>query len=463
MKHLFFTPQDGVAADFIPYYKNGTFHLFYLHDYRNAAQHGEGVPWYLLNTQDFVQFEQPFEVLPRGGAMDQDLFVFTGSVIEKDGLYHIFYTGHNPRLEEGGCVQGVMHAVSKDMRTWEKLPEDTFFSDFTIYEKHDWRDPFVFYNEEAGEYWMLLAARRLTQASRRRGCTALCASKDLKHWDIRDDFFAPSLYYTHECPDVFKMGDWWYLIFSEFSDDTKTRYRMAKSPKGPWLKPAVDSFDARSYYAAKSAEGNGKRYLFGWLSTRSGHTDQGGWEWGGTLVVHELRQNADGTLYPCIPETIDTRPGKTAYALAAPHTLHAADKGYDALLLKNLPDVCRIDVTFKTKGNTGEFGVLLHSDEAQDNQYMVRVDQDASLLRMDAFPRHGDASHMALLSRSVELNGNEHHLTLLIDGTACVAYLDGQAALSGRMYQTENTCWGVYAQEAEVDITHLSLTDYAEE
>ena len=123
---------------------------------------------------------------------------------------------------------------------------------------------------------MLLAARLTNGPSRRRGCTALCTSKDLVTWEVRQPLYSPGLYYTHECPDMFQIGDWWYLIFSEFSEACLTRYRMSRSPSGPWITPPVDSFDGRAFYAAKTASDNkGHRFLFGWNPTRLGETDQG--------------------------------------------------------------------------------------------------------------------------------------------------------------------------------------------
>ena len=54
-----------------------------------------------------------------------------------------------------------MHATSHDLRTWRKDPDFRLIAPAAQgYEPHDWRDPFVFWNEAAGEYWMLLAARK---------------------------------------------------------------------------------------------------------------------------------------------------------------------------------------------------------------------------------------------------------------------------------------------------------------
>lgn len=265
----FFKPADGWTADVIPFYWDGEYHLFYLKDYRDKAGHGEGTPWFHLGTRDFLTFTDYGEALPRGRSDEQDLYVFTGSVIEKDERFHIFYTGHNPHFRaDGRPEQAVMHAVSDDLRTWRKLPNDTFFAPTDTYEPHDWRDPFVFWNAEAGEYWMLLAARLKAGPSRRRGCTALCASSDLQRWEARPPFWTPGLYFTHECPDLFKMGEWWYLVFSEFSDACLTRYRMSQSLNGPWLSPPNDTFDGRAFYAAKTASDGTRRFIFGWNPTR---------------------------------------------------------------------------------------------------------------------------------------------------------------------------------------------------
>lgn len=44
---------------------------------------------------------------------------------------------------------------------------------------------------------------------------------------------------ANECPDFFKMGDWYYLVFSNYTDGFCTYYRMSRSPKGPWITPGA--------------------------------------------------------------------------------------------------------------------------------------------------------------------------------------------------------------------------------
>ncbi|MDQ2733372.1 MAG: hypothetical protein M3Y56_17115 [Armatimonadota bacterium] len=268
----FYGPEDGVAADFIPFFWKGDYHLFYLKDYRNVEHHGEGTPWFHLVTRDFVLFEDWGEALSRGGPEDQDLYVFTGSVIEKDGLFTIYYTGHNPHFYEAGKpVQAILRATSPDLRTWTKDPTFQFFAP-DGYEPHDWRDPFVFWDERAGEYRMLITARETDGPSRRRGCFVVAGSPDMQEWLVRENFWTPHMHPTQECPDLFRIGEWWYLIYSDYM---VTEYRMSRSADGPWMIPADPTLDGRAYYAAKSAGDGQQRFLFGWLSTREGMKDEG--------------------------------------------------------------------------------------------------------------------------------------------------------------------------------------------
>ncbi len=472
MAQLFFTPKTGYAGDFVPFYQNGSFRLFYLHDFRNPEAYGDGMPWYRVDTKDFIHFEPEKEMLKKGGMEEQDLYVFTGSVIEKDGQYHIFYTGHNPRIMDRWPVQGIMHAVSSDLERWEKRPEDTFFSDNGIYERNDWRDPFVFYNEEKTEYWMLAAARVKDGPERRRGCTALCVSKDLVSWEIRQPFWSPGLWFTPECPDLFKMGDWWYLITSEFTDRNVTRYRMARSLEGPWLKPEIDTLDARAFYAAKTAASGDKRYLFGWLTTRTGETDSGNWQWGGSLVVHELQQRADGTLYPKMPEPLRKVQGKAVQPApikskgmgseGSKTLLEGVKGGFVYELYDELPARCRIETTFEWQSKQGEFGLLLHSDKAMDHQYMLRLNRDEARICFDGFPRGSEPVNLSQIWQKADLGSKTHKLTLLIEDDICVAYLDDETALSVRLYAREHHYWGVYAQEADIVLAKTVLTDLSD-
>jgi beta-fructofuranosidase len=470
VSELFYRPTDAWAADFIPFFDGERFRLFYLLDWRDREGQGEGTPWYQISTTDFVHFAEHGEMLARGTEAEQDLYVFTGCVVSANGRHHIFYTGHNPHFDRlGKPVQAVMHVVSDDLQTWRKVPEDTFFAPDLGYEKNDWRDPFVFWNPEAQEWWMLLAARLDRGPSRRRGCVALCASPDLKTWEVREPFWTPGLYFTHECPDLFQMGDWWYLVWSEFSDRHVTRYRMSRSLAGPWTAPENDTFDGRAYYAAKSASDGRHRYLFGWNPTRDTEKDyQGRWQWGGNLVVHELLQAADGTLHVCVPETIRSafsRP--VAFALndadgrevtaAGPISVDAGDS-YVALESTISTERVLIEVTVTFTAATRGCGLLLRTGEDGETGYQIRLEPGRQRLVLDSWPRPGDIPFMVELERPLVLLPNiPVTLQVFVDGTICEIYVDRKVALSARLYNLIAGGWGIFVQEGHADFNDLRV------
>jgi beta-fructofuranosidase len=467
---FFYKPEDAWAADFIPLYENGRFHLFYLHDWRDIPGHGEGTPWYQISTADFVHFQEHGQMLARGAKNEQDLYVFTGSVIKAEGRYHIFYVGHNPYFRKQGKPQeAIMHAVSDDLLTWKKNPSDTFYAPPDSYEPDDWRDPFVFWNRDAREYWILLAARLKSGPSRRRGCTALAASKDLSKWEVREPFWTPGLYYTHECPDLFRMGDWWYLIYSEFTERMETHYRMSRSLQGPWLAPDNDTFDGRAFYAAKTASDGHRRFAFGWLATRQDSKDFRPWNWGGNLVVHELVQEAEGALSVQVPASVDQafhekapyefqpavgpcRISQDAVQLASPGAFGCATAG-------SMPPRCKIETTVEFEANTRGCGLMLRASDNFESAYYVRLEPARSRLVLDSWPRPGDVPFWVELERPIRLEPSRPvDLKVFVDGTVCVVYVANKIALSTRFYNLKQGAWGVFVNEGSARFSNVRIS-----
>ncbi len=470
-KSIFYRPEDGVAADFIPYYHNGKFHLFYLKDYRDVDVHGEGTPWFHLVTGDFVHFEDRGEVLPRGTKAEQDLYVFTGSVIENQkvpGDFRIFYTGHNPHLAAlGRPVQAVMQAKSADLDHWRK--DETFFflaPSEMGYEPDDWRDPFVFWDAERQEYCMLLAARKIDGPSRNRGLTALAVSRDLTNWDVSEPFWAPDQYFTHECPDLFRMGEYWYLVFSTFSEKTVTHYRYSRSLNGPWIAPPDDQFDGRAYYAAKTATDGNRRYLFGWLATRSGMKDDGEWNWGGDLVVHQIEQQPDGTLSAQLPDPIRSvfqfKPHNQPAAILGDwkfdqNSCQSSSVGRNSSMIwGELPKEARVSCQVQLSPGTISAGILLRSDVEMSAYYQVRLEPGQSRLVVDRWPRPGDQPFM--LERFTRIDFSRLiKIELMLSGSCLVIYLNDQTALSCRIYEHSVGNLGFFVVDGDVEFEEICV------
>lgn len=459
---MYYRPDEkAVCGDVIPFYKDGTWYLFYLKDFRDIEHCGEGVPWNLVTTQDLVHYTEHGEMLPRGTKEEQDLYVFTGSCIEANGSYYIFYTGHNHLLPK---KERVLLAVSDDLYHWRKCPD--FVLDAPEWAAtQDFRDPFVYENPD-GKGWCMLTTTLYTGRDGLPVSANLIAySDDLLHWRFADTpFYAPGTFASPpECADLFRMGDWWYLLFSEYSDRGVTSYRMSKSPSGPWITPIENSLDCALHYAAKTACDGSRRILFGWNRTKAGNSDTGDYQWGGSIVPHELFQNADGTLRIGCPAEIAAQfsvpaaPAETAPARGCSEKLPdgwrigSAD-GKSTRLLGTLPARCRIELDFSAGSRNGEFGLLLRTETGTDG-YALRFEPRFSrLVFWDNRLYHFEGERYIPIAP-----GEKHHLTVIIEDSVLEVYIDNAVAQSSRMYDHTGAGWGLFATNSTVDFTGIRL------
>jgi beta-fructofuranosidase len=470
---FFYKPEHGVVGDCIPYYFEGRYHVFYLRDDRDVDSFGVGKAWHHVSTTDFAHFEEHGEALASEPADQQGFTAATGCVYtDESGKHHIFYTGFNPHFRNDlQHEQALLHATSDDLMSWTKIRKHVWYADESMYERHDWRDPFVFRHEETGRYNMLVAARTREGASSRRGCTGLLTSDDLVEWRTEKPFYAPGRYHGHECPDLFRIGDWYYLVFSEYTTHTVTRYFMSRSPDGPWATPDHNQFDSRAFYAGKTAGDGNRRFVFGWNPTKSGNVDEGEWEWGGCLTVHEVLQNDDGTL--CVRMPSEPR---RAFAVAQPVQLDLDDAcwsgsagtyrvdspfAYSGALSQPMPETYLLEGALTFERASGEAGLLVGVSQDGETGYFLkfnRADQALQFGKIGGYrPLYLD--HMPELDRPLEIfAGMPSHFRVIVDKTALVAYIDDRIALSARMYGRPLGRAGLFADGAAVSVDGFTFS-----
>ena len=190
----YYNPTIGRCGDPMPFYdqKAKEFKVLYLQEYdqNSACFH----PIWGITTTDGGNYQSMGEVLPTGkSTLEQDAAIGTGCCYynEKDGLYYIYYTGHNGQCEN---VEVVLRATSTDFKTWTK-----------------------------DVAWSLRGAEF--------GYSTVdeFKSSDMKTWEHVGKF--PMIWDRMlECPDVFKMGDWWYLVYSDSDRQNwsrKVKYKKA--------------------------------------------------------------------------------------------------------------------------------------------------------------------------------------------------------------------------------------------
>ena len=141
----YYTPAIGRVGDPMPFYdsKAGEFKVLYLQEFDNNATYNFHPIWG-VSTQDGASYTSLGEVLPFGASIwEQDAAIGTGCCMynEADGLYYLYYTGHN-----GNCTnrEVVLRATSPDFKTWTKDLLWAMKGDDFGYSKDDFRDPQVF-------------------------------------------------------------------------------------------------------------------------------------------------------------------------------------------------------------------------------------------------------------------------------------------------------------------------------
>ncbi|WP_168207463.1 glycoside hydrolase family protein [Microlunatus elymi] len=256
------------------------------------------------------------------------------------------------------------------------------------YDPDNWRDPFVLRDEDNDRWVMILGARQRSDQRAVTGRTVWLTSTDLDHWDFRGDFWAPDLYTMHEMPDLFRMGDRWYLLTTEYSDRSKTGYRSSESLHGPWTAPIDDAFDGRAYYAARSASDGDHRYLFGWVPTKEHEDDLGAWQWGGTLVVHEVYQRPDRSLGVRIPETVRCALPRTTHLINEPVQLSSPD-GRSGQQLADLPDGGAFLINLRLRPESlRSFAIRLFTDPTGTDGYAFTFRPGEHKIDFDRVPNY---------------------------------------------------------------------------
>ena len=455
---LFYEPQGAYFGDCMPFYHDGKFYVFHQRDKRDP-QPFEPFEWSLATTTDFIHYEDMGVAIPKEGEDDPEQYIFAGSVFEGEGKFHAIYTAYNRNYaEQGKDAQVLMSAVSDDLLKWEKngkfvlpAPEG--------YDGNDWRDPFILWEEESQQYIMILGARKIDKKKVRTGRTVWFTSKNLNEWKFEGDFWAPDLFSMHEMPDLFKMGDWWYLLTTEYSERSKTVYRMSHSLNGPWSAPIDDAFDGRAYYAARSCSDGEHRYLFGWAATKTGADDMNSWDWGGTFVCHEVYQRPDGTLGVKLPDCM-LPAFKTEDSLSASQiemkTLDSLQEHFITNVSENFYMI-EMDIAFSE--HTRMFGIRLYEDAETGDAYKFEANLAENRIYFDRTPnqpwyRYFDKG----LERPLYLKPNQrYHIRVIVDDTIAVIYIDG-VALTTRMYAKAGQGVNVYVVDGNLTVDNIKIT-----
>ena len=364
----------------MPFFHEGTFHLYYLLDENHHQAKGGlgGHQWAHATSKDLIQWEHHPLAIPC--SEDWEGSICTGSVFHHDNTFYAFYaTRMLDRTEH------LSLAKSKDGITFQKTDPNPFASPEKGYLPKDYRDPFVFVDKTTSEFHMLVTASIENHPLYRRGgCLLRLTSLDLKHWKVTEPFIipggAPGYQSVPECSDYFYWNGWYYLVFSL---DGKAHYRMSERPMGPWLRPPVDTFDG-SYLALvmkTAAFTENRRIGVAYFGSRRDNKDDGQRVYGGNALFREIFQNDDGSLGTRFPKEMVPASGKRLDLPVTPLTNAAsgnadtlcikAFEGLEVAMVEDVPRNVRITLNVSPEQKTADFGLWLRASGKLEKGYQL--------------------------------------------------------------------------------------------
>lgn len=150
-------------------------------------------------SRDLVTWEiLPDAVAPSQSASFDSYTTWTGSTVQaEDGTWWMFYTGSS--REDGGLIQRIGAATSKDLITWTKQDDPVIEADPRWYETLEqaawpdqaWRDPWVFKRPGESQWSMLITARHRDGDPAERAAVGLAMSEDLVNWRVQQPLSTP--------------------------------------------------------------------------------------------------------------------------------------------------------------------------------------------------------------------------------------------------------------------------------
>lgn len=464
---IFRRPAGAEAAgDAIPLAADGVVHLFCGSSPKGTVDYPDRVrtTWYHQTTSDFTTWVEHGPTLGPGapGTVDGS-GVWTGSVVEHDGTYYLFYTGFNLGAEN---PQTICLATSTDLLTFRKSELNPLLAPIAGFEPVDWRDPYVFYNEDEGRWWMVFAARLAQGPHWRRGCVMLATSDDLMAWKVEPEpLYVPGTTFCPECPELWSAGGRWYLVFSRFSEDAGTVYRVADTARGPFRIPSDDELGGRRWYAAKSADlGDGSRVFFGWVHDMVADGTRPRWLWGGDFTAaRRVTARDDGTLAVSLIPAVRQGFGQVLEEATVPADARGASD--HRTLVPTLPRTALIEWCPQWEEQPPLAGLYLSEDDALAGWYLT-LDRRQGKVTLAHEPRPlddfwADLTHRTDQHREVDgpvaasamlpdriADGVD--VTVLIDDEIVEVYVGDVVALTHRIQRRRRLGLGVFTVDGAV-------------
>ncbi|MFW5697736.1 MAG: glycoside hydrolase family 32 protein [Fimbriimonadaceae bacterium] len=247
-----FAPEKNWMNDPFPFFDGEKMHLFYQYNPEGNVwgkpHWGHAVSTDMLNWKEREIALSPGESYDAGGC-------WSGSIVEHQGRYFLFYTG----VEEGEkLVQSQCVAFSGDLETWNKHPVNPILSEAPAGFGPCFRDPRVYREKDS---WRMAVG---SQVEGRGGAVLQYRSDDLMRWDLMEALFSDDLRTGHESevPDFFELDNHPIVLTSCH----RTWIHRGEYSGHHFKRTHSEAADGKLFYAAQTVvEKRGRRLIVGWV------------------------------------------------------------------------------------------------------------------------------------------------------------------------------------------------------
>lgn len=232
-------------------------------------------------------------------------------------------------------------------------------------------------------------------------------------------------------------------------DDTLW-YATADTRFGPYSAPV--RLEGKLFYAAKHVEDGENSYMVGWARrSNSATSTQEVSGWAGNVAVQKLRQREDGslTLVP-VDSVVSAFTTQKDIALGAAETTLTASSGYSYKEAFTSYESFMLSGEFTCSG-TGSFGLAFDFNGSQERYKLISIDPGENKLDLS----FDEGATLITETRAAISPNQKHSFTYIQDGSVGIFYLDGQAALTVRLYGVTDKPIYLFAENNSVAFTSL--------
>lgn len=228
--------------DFALLKHDGLYHIFYIRANRDLPDSSE-VNFGHAVSKDLWYWTQYPPVVQAGASSWDSSQVWAPSMVERDGVFYMFYTGVCTIPGVLGCWQSIGIATSTDLMEWNRM-------DAPVYECPDvpwsvcdsaltsnaFRDPFVMPDPAHPGQWLLYYVTFPAADSAGMVVGVAGSDGDFTHWSDLGWLWITNRQYSYstivESPHLFEHAGLWYLFFTTNAGQPLT-FWTGPDPVGP--------------------------------------------------------------------------------------------------------------------------------------------------------------------------------------------------------------------------------------